>query len=267
MDINRVEDNAEDNSEKVKTDIFSLDDEITNEKIEQIEKAINDKSMQFEFKEALEEYEKFLNSEDVKIYGEKLFAEQEPDLEGGTTEKVGEDSELYTGIDKLNDELARHMNLLETLFETKIMADGQREKLIDSLHAELEQYKNDMFAKIFKPILCDIIYLREDMRKIMRNIRQKDDDITKEKFLSILDGYIMDTADILEKYDVEIFDCAENEYVPIKQKIIKILPADCEQISGTVAEKLSDGYSLNDRVIFPQKAVVYKFNQNDGGEK
>ena len=244
--------NFDDNEQKIKTDLTSLDDEITtNEKIEQIEKAIIDKNIQLEFKEALEDYESFLDSRGTDDFN---------NAEKNNAEQLGEQ------IEKLSEDIEKHMKLLETMFETKITADGQREKLIDSMHAELEQYKNDMFAKIFKPLLTDVIYLREDMRKVMRTMKEKDGQISADKFFSILDGYIMDTADILEKYDVEIFNCEEDEYVPIRQKIIKVLPTDDEKLSGIVADKLSDGYMLNEKVIFPQKAVVYKFNKIDGGE-
>lgn len=247
--------------EKIKTDIGELDSEFGDG--EQQQMLMPDS--------AAAEKENFdVREEQViadKSLGEEQGGAENFEQSGGT--QVCEQADANGRAEQLPEqlnELASRMKTLETMFQTKIMTDRQKDGIIDSMHDELQKYKDDMYARIFKPLLADVIYVKEDMRRLIRGIKAKDDAQQNQKLISVIEGYCLDLNDILEKYDVNVFDCGEGKYTPVKQKIIKVVPTDDSELDGMVKERLSDGYELGGRVIFQQRTIVYKFDQKDGGD-
>ena len=59
---------------------------------------------------------------------------------------------------------------LQDAFESKLMYDSHKEKIIDKLHTELEAYKNDIRKSILKPVLNDIILVVDNLEKLTRDL-------------------------------------------------------------------------------------------------
>lgn len=79
---------------------------------------------------------------------------------------------------------------------------------------------------------------------------------------------IYDTGDILEKYDVSIYESeAGEQFVPMKQKIVKTVDTSDAEKNGVVAEILSNGYELDGQVIAPERVYVYKTIINNTTEE
>ena len=193
-----------------------------------------------------------------------------PPEEGGINgieDYVGNDAyslfyETYEKIEELSLTVERNHAAMKAIFDKKIMSDLKKNQIIDILHDELQKYKDDMFAKIFRPILFDILSLKEDISKLQRSAADKDDEyFTKSKFISTLKNYSLDIMDILEKYDVESYSEESDKYIPIRQKIIKVIDSSNPENDGKICERLSMGYSLNGKVIYPERVTVYKYKK------
>lgn len=168
-------------------------------------------------------------------------------------------SDIESKIDVLNESVLA----LTSAIKCDNISRDRKDNLLSSMSAELQKYKDGMYARVFKPILMDIIYLREDLRKMYRAYEKKETEtFPKEKILDILDSYVLDITDLLEKYDVTVFESEiGTAYIPIKQKIIKTIETT-EEKNGTIAEATSNGYMLDGAVISPEKVNVYKNSNN-----
>lgn len=170
------------------------------------------------------------------------------------------ESPVEKKLDSILETVNSQARVLKMTFETKLLMDAQKDKIIDTMHKELQEYKDDMFTKIFNPILADIIGLKEDLNKMRRNLSEKEPEyFTKGKLLSTLESYEYDVSDLLEKYGVEIFQGIGDDYIPVKQRIIKLVENQDQELDNKIAQRLSNGYILNGKVISPEKVTVYKY--------
>src|SRR3954451_15438811 len=63
--------------------------------------------------------------------------------------------------------LERRLDGLQTLFEREVRAEATREKVIDRLHAELQEYKQDLLLNVLRPVFVDLIQLHDDIGKMV----------------------------------------------------------------------------------------------------
>src|SRR5262245_49772939 len=52
----------------------------------------------------------------------------------------------------LADDLGGRLDTLRSIFERELRAEATRERVIDRLHAELQEYKQDLLLKVQRPI-------------------------------------------------------------------------------------------------------------------
>ena len=74
---------------------------------------------------------------------------------------------LLDAIKGLGDQLGRRIGLLQTTFERELRAEATRERVVDRLHAELQDYKQDFLLKVQRPIFIDLIQLHDDIGKMI----------------------------------------------------------------------------------------------------
>jgi len=129
------------------------------------------------------------------------------------------------------------------------------------MHKELQKYKDDMYAQLVRPILLDVIEIRDSIMRMAAAYLAKpegEQSIPNKTF----SNYAYDLQDLLEKNAVEIYRSKSgDDFVPIKQRVIKKVTTDDETLHGKVAESLSCGYSYNGRTISPEKINVYFYEK------
>ena len=137
-------------------------------------------------------------------------------------------------------------------------------KTTDRLYKELQEYKNDMYFQLIKPVVMSLVSLRESMKKNLKSFGV----MSEEEKSEILQSYIEEVEIILENNDIEIYETnIENDsYVDVKkQKIIKKIETPYEQLHGKIENVLSSGYKYKDKIISPEKVEVniYKKPEED----
>ena len=166
-----------------------------------------------------------------------------------------------------SEKLSGQINLLSELFNKRILRTEHEEKIIDNMHGELQKYKEDLYSQLVRPILLDIIEVRDSILRISSTYLAKQEgeqDIPNK----IFSGYAFDLQDILEKNNIEIYRSdAQEEYVPVKHRVIKKIFTSNREEHGKICESLSCGYSYNNRVISPEKVTIYIFDENINSEK
>ena len=74
---------------------------------------------------------------------------------------------ILEAIAGLGNQLEQRLIGLQTLFDREIRAEATRERIVDRLHAELQDYKQDLLLKVQRPIFVDLIQLHDDIGKMI----------------------------------------------------------------------------------------------------
>lgn len=142
---------------------------------------------------------------------------------------------------------------LESLFAKRLSYDTGKEKILDKLHAELQDYKSDLYFRLTRPIFHDITVVLDDMRKIkmaanMSVQSSSDIDVVAESLLCLLD-----------KYEVLPFSSlVGSRFDAVSQRMIRTLDTGDVALVGLVAESISPGFMQKEQLITPEKVIVYK---------
>lgn len=166
-------------------------------------------------------------------------------------------SDIKAGLDSLSHQVEE----LNKLFAQKISYSVHEEKIVDSMHKDLEKYKQDMYAQIIKPILMDVIDIRDSILRMSAEYLKKPEE---EQAVpnKIFAGYALDIQDVLERYGIEVYrNESESPYIPVKQRVLKKIQTNDESRHGLVAESLSCGYSYNGKVMMPEKIHLYYYEK------
>lgn len=190
--------------------------------------------------------------------------EREQDVEKSTEDE----SEKTENISISNDDLLQNitvlsdkMESLNRLFSEKIRHTDHEEQIVTQMHTELQKYKGDMYAQLVRPVLLDVIEMRDSILRMADTYLKKpegEQDIPNKKFAD----YAFDIRDILEKNGTEIcMSKPEDDFVPVKQRVIKKIVTENKDLHGKVAESLSCGYNYNGRTISAEKVNVYHYEE------
>ena len=172
-----------------------------------------------------------------------------------------EQSDKLDKVFKFQQQLLERLEALDALFNARIMHTEHEEKIIDQMHEELQKYKGDMYAKLTRPILLDVIEVRDSIMRVSAAYLAKPEG---EQSIpnKIFSDYAYDLQDILEKNSVEIYRSKSgDDFIPIKQRVIKKVITSDEALHGKVAESLSCGYNYNGRTISAEKITVYFYEK------
>lgn len=211
-----------------------------------------------------------------KIVEETVPVDEEKLENVGETEKeekdTSEETEICTeekdsvSLDKVInsiDELSKKMDEMNTLFAQKIQHTTHEEKIVDQMHAELQKYKDDMYSQLVRPILMDIIEMRDSILRMSKSYTTKPES-EQSIPLKVFSDYAYDVQDILEKNNITIYECAEGDsFSPIKQRAVKKIETSVQELHGKVAESLNPGYDYLGKIISPEKVAVYFYKESE----
>lgn len=225
------------------------------------------------------------NASGIKEETPSVEAEKEDTTVGEATEEQNENETVFetveaeeiteektadaeeTQLDKIDNilesqqQLSEKIETLNALFIARIMHADHEEKIVDQMHKELQKYKEDMYAQLVRPILLDVIEVRDSIMRMAATYLAKpegEQNIPNKMF----SDYAFDLQDILEKNSVEIYRSKSgDDFTPIKQRVIKKVPTADESLHGKVAESLACGYSYNGRTISAEKITVYYYEK------
>jgi molecular chaperone GrpE (heat shock protein) len=127
------------------------------------------------------------------------------------------------------------------------------------MHSELQKYKEDLYSQLVRPILLDIIEIRDSIRRMVEVRKNKPED---EQYIPLKDFllYVDEIDIILDKNNIEIFGSTEgSEFIPVRQRIIQKVITHDQALHGKVAASLSDGYNYTGKTISSEKVAVYLY--------
>ena len=192
---------------------------------------------------------------DYNVQNERTTIEDAPTENDITSES---DNGIAT---KSLQEISDKLDALSKHFTEKIKHTEHEEKIVNQMHAELQKYKEDMYTQLIRPVLLDIIEVRDSILRIANTYIIKPEgerDIPNKTFSE----YALDIQDILEKNGIDIYKSnIGDNFVPVKQRAIKKIASDNPDMHGKIAESLSSGYNYNGRTIAAEKIAVYYYEK------
>jgi molecular chaperone GrpE len=153
-------------------------------------------------------------------------------------------------IEALGESLNAKLDALATRFDREIRAETTREKVVDRLHAELQEYKQDLLLNATRPIFIDLIQLHDDVGKMAATL---DSAANAGLFQNIQQGI----EDILYRQGVEPFENPGEVFDARRQRAISTAPTDDGALARKVADRIRKGFAIGERVIRPEMVSVY----------
>ena len=181
-----------------------------------------------------------------------------PILENKTVKLSIERKSVFEEIQDLNEK----MDVMNDTVSQKILNMDFEKNVADKLHKELQGYKDDLYFQLVKPLIMDLINMRERMRRAVKHFSKE----TGEKKVEMLESYVEEIETILENNSIEIYETEKEEcdYKVKKQRIVKQIKTSDEKLHGKICNILTNGYIYTEKnkIIFPEKVEVYVYKNN-----
>ena len=163
--------------------------------------------------------------------------------------------------------LSRQVEQLSQDFESKLKYDSHKEKIIDSLHGELQEHKDGLLKKHIQSMVMDIVKVIDDVRKIVRHYREKDlSESDLPKILDILEDLPSDLEDAFSFQGIRPYTCEGDTFNPARQRVLQKIDTEDESLDKKVAKRLLPGYEWDDNILRLEMVGVYTFkpvSEND----
>jgi molecular chaperone GrpE len=158
-------------------------------------------------------------------------------------------------IAALGDSLSKRLDALQTLFDREIRAEATREKVVDRLHAELQEYKQDMLLNVLRPVFVDLIQLHDDIGKIVAAEAGAEGDA--RRLLDTMAGFQQGIEDILYREGVEPYVQEGDAFDPRRQRAVATVATDDPALNKAIAARHRKGFQAGDKVIRPEIVSVF----------
>ena len=163
--------------------------------------------------------------------------------------------EAVTG---LGEHLSRRLDSLQAILEREQRAEASRERVVDRLHAELQEYKQDLLLKVQRPIFVDLIQLHDDLGKMIEARAPADADPERAAALrGTLESIQTAIEDILYRQGVEPFSVEGSTFDPKRQRAVSTSATEDPGLNKTIAARLRTGFQAGEKVIRPEIVSVY----------
>jgi molecular chaperone GrpE len=163
----------------------------------------------------------------------------------------------------LREDLGRRIDGLRSTFERELRGEASRERIVDRLHAELQDYKQDLLLKVQRPIFIDLIQLHDDVGKMIAtraSAESPGSGITS--FQGSLESIQTAIEDILYRQGVEPFSLETGEFDPKRQRAISTTPTEDSGLNKTVAARIRKGFVAGEKLIRPELVSVFLLRQS-----
>lgn len=201
---------------------------------------------------------------------EQETAEDEPVAEEAYPEEYAapeEEDAVMRSLQEIEDELLKMRYVLEDLRD----AEPEKPEMPDmtpyltsretlkAITSAVEKRDAEVSNKTLVRTVEQISVMREDFFKLCQGMRERIDTMSAEDVLSSFEAYSVDMENILSDAGVYIGPFPYDRLNTLHQRIIGVVPTDEQEKNGTVAERLSDGYKIGNKVLLKEKVKIYKF--------
>ena len=113
----------------------------------------------------------------------------------------------------------------------------------------------------FMGMLEQLSAMREDFFKLCEGMNAKLDSFSTKDILNSFEAYGVDMENILVDCGVQIGPSSFERLNTAHQRIVDVIPTGDESMNGMIAERVSDGYVYQGRVLQKEKVKIYRFSE------
>ncbi len=156
--------------------------------------------------------------------------------------------------------LLAEMQHLREDFDTKVKYDESKERLIDSLHRELQAYREGLHFKILRPLFIDLIAMYDDLGKLIDAMLSKTPATTSSQALQSMESFQETIEEILRRNGANAFTVEENTFVASKQRILRVVDTADPAQDKQVVRRVRKGFEYEGRILRPEVVEMHKYN-------
>jgi len=168
---------------------------------------------------------------------------------------------LLDAVQTLGEQVNGRLEALQSLVERELRAEMTRERVVDRLHAELQEYKQDLLLKVMRPLFVDLIQLHDDIGKMADSRPSASAESGSESepnmVRPLLDSIRTAIEDILYRQGVEPFEEEQATFDAKRQRAVTTVPTEDPDLIKTVAARLRKGFQAGEKIIRPEIVSVY----------
>ncbi|WP_240907053.1 nucleotide exchange factor GrpE [Paludisphaera rhizosphaerae] len=162
--------------------------------------------------------------------------------------------EIREAVAKLGEDLGKKLAGLQGQFDREVRAEANRERIVDRLHAELQEYKQDLLMKMQRPIFVDLIQLHDDVGKMAAALAPEAHD-----FRGTLESIQTALEDVMFRQGVEPFRAEGDVFDPRRQRAVTTVSTPDPGLAKTIAARIRPGFQAGEKVVRPEVVSVYTF--------
>lgn len=144
--------------------------------------------------------------------------------------------------------------MMEQLIKNQIEV---KDEMLNKLHAELDYYKQGAADRFVDQLMKAVIKVRKDMNRLVTSaewMNMNADELRKEY------GYALeDLTDLLEQQNVDPYTSNPGDLFDASIHQPKIEATTDESLDKTIKESISEGYKKADKVLIPERVIVYQY--------
>ena len=168
-------------------------------------------------------------------------------------------STIKSDINLSIDSLSSKLDKISTLIQIMSSHDSQKEKMIDKLHAELQQHKDGFIFQIIKPLVLDLIYLHDDMGKMIRTYQVKEN--LNEVLIKSLLNNQESIEEILFKHGFEAYDSEADFFDPKLHYCIESFSTHNIEENKRIKERIKKGFKYEELIIRHECVTIFKYKE------
>lgn len=184
------------------------------------------------------------------------FDEMEDDG-GGSAISVGQMVRHTVARGGLNvEELREEMNDLRRMITKVVERGAVEQKIFDSLHSELKDYKNDFFYERLKPIVRPLLFVYDSIAHLDEEIgaRTTSDELLQKDVRANLAHLQHEIVEVLEICEVTPINETRGAFDPVIHKAVETVKVAPEQ-DNMVQRVVRNGWYLNGTLLRPVDVV------------
>jgi len=198
-----------------------------------------------------------------RIFNESSSEEDsvENPLADGASDPDDDQQAMHARLAKMQNEMLRMSRLVESINER----ESSQEKVFNTLHSELRDYKNDFIYEHLKPIVRPLLFLYDSMEQFDAEVAEADKNHNGSEARTMPPKLVRQNIQYFKDQLVEALRICEvtpmetprGQFNPKLHKVIDVVPVKAEQ-DGTIQRVIRSGWYINQQVLRSAEVIVGK---------
>jgi molecular chaperone GrpE (heat shock protein) len=155
------------------------------------------------------------------------------------------------------DELSMQLRELNRSLGERIKINDRERKIAGDMHEELQKHRQGVYSLLMKPIILDVIEMRESILRTLATYMEKPEG-ERSVPCDTFSTYSDDARVILERRGIEVYRSEPgSEFIPARHKPLRRSVTDDPAKDKKIEMSLGCGYLWDGAPISPEKVVVF----------